>query len=633
MSNQDNINSFLDSMDFDSTPAAGAPNPQSVPFTPAAVWPGEEPTQQTAAAAPVQAEPVPAAPPTAQPAAPQEVMPTPAPAVQTPQTPQSAPAIQRQVIPQQQPVVQQQVVPTVQPVVQQQPVAQPQPAIQPAAPEPAPVQETMLDKFDMVMQNLEAQGEKRMLEALAAKPAIFSYAKVKENIDDRDSTFEDLRQKYEADFPELSDPKTISWTVNYGKTTKSVNNPGSDKVYDIKAEIENSKAFKEALKKAKTDAEKNPECIVKLFKKAQSKGEALSGIKELCLTKAEAAQTNKPIVLLPSKDGRVYEQRRNEIGCFTAPAENVREFEDIRAEFKMALPKIPAHIFSKVMGFFKSISDELHYEVLVHILYDTEEKEYIIKVPKQRISEASVNSETDEPYLKGEDVTRDIDRADELLRRCADRGNKYAEYTLGKALLDGELLPQDIPEAVRLLTTSAEQGFPNAEYILGKLYYKGEIVPADLPKAIDLLERATEKGNPYVAYLAGKLRLTEDEVKDIEKAIRNFEIAAANGNDFAEYQLGKIYLYGRDTEQDMQKALEWLESSAEHGNQYALQMLHSIRNNRNISAATGIIRLLHHVSRIIGERMEADRKDGSSAVDRKLKRRIDEKKQAQGIKD
>lgn len=369
-SNQDNINSFLDSMDFDSTPAEQAPSPQSVPFTPAAVWPGEEPAQQTAAAAPVQAEPVPAAPPTAQPAAPQEAIPTPAPAVQTPQIPQAAPTIQQQ----------------------------PMPQAQQAAPDPAPVQETMLDPFDAAMQNLEAQGEKRMLEALAAKPAVFSYAKVKENIKDRDSTFEDLRQKYEADFPELSDSKTISWTVNYGKTTKSVSNPGSDKVYDIKAEIENSKAFKEALKKAKTDADKNPECIVKLFKKAQTKGEALSCIKELCLTKAEAAQTNKPIVLLPSKDGRVYEQRRNEIGCFTAPAENVREFEDIQAEFKMALPKIPAHIFSKVMGFFKSISDELHYEVLVHILYDTEEKVYIIKVPKQRISEASVNSETDEPY-------------------------------------------------------------------------------------------------------------------------------------------------------------------------------------------------------------------------------------------
>ncbi len=378
MSNQDNINSFLDSMDdFDSTPAAEAPSPQSVPFTPAAVWPGEEPAQQTAAAAPVQAESAPAAPPTAQPAVPQEAIPTPAPAVQIPQTPQAAPIIQQQQV----------VLQAVQ-----------QPVMQQTAPDSTPVQQTMLDPFEAAIRDAEAQGEKRMLDALAAKPAIFSYAKVKENIENRDSTFEDLRQRYEADFPELSDSKTITWTVNYGKTTKTVNNPGSDKVYDIKSEIESSQAFKDALKKAKTDAEKNPECIVKLFKRAQTKGEALSGIKELCLTKAEAAQTNKPIILLPSKDGRVYEQRRNEIGCFTAPAEYIREFENIQAEFKMTLPKIPANIFSKVMGFFKSISDELHYEVLVHILYDTERKEYIIKVPKQKISEFSVNSETDEPY-------------------------------------------------------------------------------------------------------------------------------------------------------------------------------------------------------------------------------------------
>ena len=380
MSNQDNINSFLDSMDnFDSTPAEEDPTPQSVPFTPAAVWPGEESAQQPEAAR-VQAESVPTGTPRTQTAEPHEAISTPAPAVQTPPTPPEAPALQQQVAPQTQPTTQQ------------------EPESQPAVSDSGSSQQTILDPFDAALKNAEKQGEKRMLEALAAKPAIFSYAKVKENIEDRDSTFEDLRQKYEADFPELSDEKTISWSVSYGKTTKSISNPGSDKVYDIKAEIEKSKAFKDALKKAKTDAEKNPECIVMLFKKAQTKGEALSGIKELCLTQAKAAQTNKPIVLLPSKDGRVYEQRRNEIGCFTAPAENVREFEDIRAEFKMALPKIPAHIFSKVMGFFKSISDELHYEVLVHILYDTERKEYIIKVPKQKISEFSVNSETDAPY-------------------------------------------------------------------------------------------------------------------------------------------------------------------------------------------------------------------------------------------
>ena len=201
MSNQDNINSFLDSMDFDSTPAAEAPSPQSVPFTPAAVWPGEEPAQQTAAAAPVQAEPVPAAQPTqtpqAAPAVQQQTVPQQQPAIQQQVITQAQPIVQQQVMPQQQPVVQeqvipqaQQVVPQVQPAAQQQPVAQTQPVMQQAAPDPAPVQETMLDKFDMVMQNLEVQGEKRMLEALAAKPAIFSYAKVKENIEDRDRSEE-----------------------------------------------------------------------------------------------------------------------------------------------------------------------------------------------------------------------------------------------------------------------------------------------------------------------------------------------------------------------------------------------------------------------------------------------------------
>mgnify|MGYP002771510625 CR=1 FL=1 len=56
----------------------------------------------------------------------------------------------------------------------------------------------MLDPFEAAFKNAEQQSEKRMLDALAAKPAVFSYAKVKEEIEDRDATFEDLRQKYEA---------------------------------------------------------------------------------------------------------------------------------------------------------------------------------------------------------------------------------------------------------------------------------------------------------------------------------------------------------------------------------------------------------------------------------------------------
>ena len=63
------------------------------------------------------------------------------------------------------------------------------------------------------------------------------------------TSFEDLREKYTSDFPELGSSDKVSRTAIYGSVTKKINNPGSDKVYEIKGEIEKSKAFLEGLKK------------------------------------------------------------------------------------------------------------------------------------------------------------------------------------------------------------------------------------------------------------------------------------------------------------------------------------------------------------------------------------------------
>lgn len=235
-------------------------------------------------------------------------------------------------------------------------------------------------------------------------------------------------------------------------------------------------------------------------------------------------------------------------------------------------------------------------------------------------------------YLKGEDVEQDLIRAEELLRKSSAQGNKYAKYTLGKAYLDGELFMQNIPEAIKLLTKSADKGFAPAQYLLGKLLYKGEIMPQDLGKAIDYLEKAAGQKNPYAAYLAGKIWFAEDTVKDISKAIRSFEIVAENGNDYAEYMLGKIYLYGKEVARDYDKAIDYLTASAEHGNQYAKQLLHSIKTNRNYSAALSSLRLLGQISRIIQNRLEDERKGKQHSIDRKLRRKIDGKKQAHGLK-
>lgn len=235
-------------------------------------------------------------------------------------------------------------------------------------------------------------------------------------------------------------------------------------------------------------------------------------------------------------------------------------------------------------------------------------------------------------YLKGEDIEQNLYRAEDLLRKSSAQGNKYAKYTLGKAYLDCELFLQNIPKAIKLITESAEKSFAPAQYLFGKLLYKGELVPQDLEKAIECLEKAAIQKNPYAAYLAGKIRLTEDAVKDISKALRNFEIAAENGNHYAEYMLGKLFLYGKEVERDYDKAIEYLTASAEHGNQYANQLLHSIKSNRNGLATLGSLRLLEQISRIIQNRLDEERKGKANSIDRKLKIKIDKKKQAHGLK-
>lgn len=235
-------------------------------------------------------------------------------------------------------------------------------------------------------------------------------------------------------------------------------------------------------------------------------------------------------------------------------------------------------------------------------------------------------------YLKGEDVEQNLPRAEDLLRKSSAQGNKYAKYTLGKAYLDGAPFIQNVLEAIKLITESADSGFASAQYLLGKLLYKGEVMPQDLKKAIEYLEKAAEQKNSYAAYLAGKILLTEDTVKNVPRAVRNFEIAAENGNDFAEYQLGKLYLYGREVERDYDRAIAYLTASDEHGNQYAAQLFCSIKSNRNYNAALGSLRLLAYLSKLIQNRLENEHKGKGSSVDRKLKRKIDEKKQAQGLK-
>ena len=235
--------------------------------------------------------------------------------------------------------------------------------------------------------------------------------------------------------------------------------------------------------------------------------------------------------------------------------------------------------------------------------------------------------------LQGVDLPQDAPRAVSLLERAVSRNNPYAAYALGKALLEGTVLLQDLPRAMELLVFSADRGFSAAQYLLGKVFSNGELCPKDLPRAIRYLTRAAERDDEYAQYLLGKLYLADEGIpKDANAALYWFTRAADQGNAFAQYQLGKLFLYGREVEQDMEKAISYLTASADQGNIYAAQLLQSVHSNRNWSAALGSLRLLQHLARIIQNRIEDERKGDKGGIDRKLKRKIDEKKQAHGLK-
>lgn len=236
-------------------------------------------------------------------------------------------------------------------------------------------------------------------------------------------------------------------------------------------------------------------------------------------------------------------------------------------------------------------------------------------------------------YLPMDDnMPLDVYGAVELLLKSSDQGNEYASYTLGKMFIEGELLPQDIGTGFELLLKATEKNCIPAWYFLGKMFYMGIGVEKDIDAAIYYFEKAVKGKNLFAAYQLGKIYSSEEGYIDMSKAIDYFMIAAQDQNSFTEYQLGKIYLYGNGVEKDYDIAMHYLHLSAEHGNQYAEQLLYSTQKQRNIMAAMSSLRLLQHISNLIRRKNQEQNRRKIGQIDRKMQQKINEKKQAHGLK-
>ena len=226
----------------------------------------------------------------------------------------------------------------------------------------------------------------------------------------------------------------------------------------------------------------------------------------------------------------------------------------------------------------------------------------------------------------------DRDGAAEELERLADRGDAHAQYLMGQLYQGGPLLIPNSQKAKHWLTQAAEHGLPEAQYALGKLFLSDDMEVRDPDEGIRWLKQAAQSGNHYAAYRLGKEYLTGEVVtKDIVKAVEWFSQSAEADDQYAQYMLGKLYLTGQGVTHDQTQAMVWFSRSAAQGNQYAQFFLERQNDLRPPSVMLAATRLLYHMSRIF-ENHALPHSSAGLHVDRKLRRKIQEKKIAMGHK-
>ncbi len=152
-----------------------------------------------------------------------------------------------------------------------------------------------------------------------------------------------------------------------------------------------------------------------------------------------------------------------------------------------------------------------------------------------------------------------------------------------------------------------------------------EVEPS--PEVKQFLHDAAIHGSVDAVYFTGKQYLKTD----IQKAISMFELAAEQGNSYAEYQLGIIYCSGQGVPQNLEVGVEWLKASASRGNEYASILLEKVQNHihrQTTSAVFGLFRELAGMIQTSANNFIRRR----NTIDRKQRQKIEEKKQAHGLR-
>ena len=211
------------------------------------------------------------------------------------------------------------------------------------------------------------------------------------------------------------------------------------------------------------------------------------------------------------------------------------------------------------------------------------------------------------------------------------------EYQMAKMHLNLKSESFDVKSGLEYLNKSASLGYEYALYKIGKFYMDGEYVKTDLHKAEELLLKASDMDNCYSQYILAKLYLDNDSnLFGVAKGLDLLHKSANNGYKYALYQLGKIYYNGKYVDKDILKTINYLNQACEKDCECAEKLLEYItnpqyKNSKNIQSYSAVLAVLNYFTRLIKKNYD-DKRKPIMTTDRKMRQKIDEKKQAMGLK-
>jgi hypothetical protein len=139
------------------------------------------------------------------------------------------------------------------------------------------------------------------------------------------------------------------------------------------------------------------------------------------------------------------------------------------------------------------------------------------------------------------ELPKDDNAALELLRQAAEKGDSWAEFSLGNMYRDGTGVPQNYEEALVWYGKASQRGNPAGDTEIAWMILRGQGVPQDTADALIRFQKLAQLHYEWAQFALGTIYRDGLWVpKDSLEAVKCFRMAAEQGNESAKAMLREM---------------------------------------------------------------------------------------------